>query len=337
MKNPFFIEECISRFNLKNEEMNFIIDELLRTGMLSECENNYIDEKFSKTDFSFFDSQNIYKDNSICILGVPYDGGTTGVSGCKIAPNTLKKFTSNYSYLYNRIDKKFFISYPNIDCYNNQNIVDLGNILTIAGESSYDLHNRLEIAYKNHIKNKDNKIIVVGGDHSITYPILNSFEEDIIFLKFDAHYDDNLILNNIVNHSNFIRKIENIKNIKEIYHIGIREPRKPGLNINGKAITSDDIRNNNAELIFEEYLLNNANFYISIDVDVFDPLIVPATGYTLPYGINLGQICNLIDYFNRIGNIIGVDIVEYNPLLDKNDITMYTVMDLLKYLINILT
>lgn len=53
MKNPFFIEECISRFNLKNEEMNFIIDELLRTGMLSECENNYIDEKFSKTDFSF--------------------------------------------------------------------------------------------------------------------------------------------------------------------------------------------------------------------------------------------------------------------------------------------
>lgn len=178
---------------------------------------------------------------------------------------------------------------------------------------------------------------MVGGDHSITYPILNSFEEDIIFLKFDAHYDDNLILNNIVNHSNFIRKIENIKNIKEIYHIGIREPRKSGLNINGKAITSDDIRNNNTELIFEEYLLNNANFYISIDVDVFDPLIVPATGYTLPYGINLGQIYNLIDYFNRIGNIIGVDIVEYNPLLDKNDITMYTVMDLLKYLINILT
>lgn len=77
--------------------------------------------------------------------------------------------------------------------------------------------------------------------------------------------------------------------------------------------------------------MNNANFYISIDVDVFDPLIVPATGYTLPYGINLGQIYNLIDYFNRIGNILGVDIVEYNPLLDKNDTSMYTVMDLLKF------
>lgn len=58
---------------------------------------------------------------------------------------------------------KIFYLIPNIDCYNNQNIVDLGNILTIAIESSYDLHNRLEIAYKNHIKNKDNKIIVVGS------------------------------------------------------------------------------------------------------------------------------------------------------------------------------
>lgn len=37
------------------------------------------------------------------------------------------------------------------------------------------------------------------------------------------HYDDNLILNNIVNHSNFIRKIEKYKKHKEIYHIGIRE------------------------------------------------------------------------------------------------------------------
>lgn len=333
MKNSFTIEDCAEKFNLDIETIDFIVREIRSFGGMIGDDLNSISSNLTYTSNKFFDSNDKVDLNTICLLGVPYDGASTGATGAKMGPSIIRNYTSKYSDVYTRVDGKSYISYPNIDIFTSYKAFDIGDIRIIPGESSYDVHNRIECVYKEQRNKYPNKIITIGGDHSITFPILNSFSEDFVLVKLDAHYDDNLLINNVVNHANFVRRAINIEKLTDIIHIGIRESRKPGLKEPGLIISTDEYIKEGLEKIKNVFLNKDTNFYISVDVDVLDPSIAPGTGFTLPFGLKLNDIFDIISMFKESGNIIGADIVEYNPLLDKNNLTFYTVLELLKFLI----
>ena len=71
--------------------------------------------------------------------------------------------------------------------------------------------------------------------------------------------------------------------------------------------------------------------YISIDLDGLDPAYAPGVSHPEPGGLSTRDIINFIS--NIEGEIIGADIVEYNPYKDINEITAITAAKLLKELI----
>ncbi|KYH30433.1 agmatinase [Clostridium tepidiprofundi DSM 19306] len=334
------IDECLNNFDISKNDVLNIIDELSELGVLCNNTNSKVESYFANTNSnsSFFDAPRNRNKNQICLLGIPYDGAVTGASGCKLSPDKIRNLTSGYANQYIRIDGNLENYRPNINVYMNQAVFDLGNLLYIAGESSSDLHDRLEKLYALQIKQFPNKIVCIGGDHSITYPILKCFKRKIKFVKIDAHYDSDTIINGIVNHANFVTAIQNMDNVDEIIHVGVREAWKPIFsNEKIKVITSDDIKRKDLSDLFLDFSQGDYDFYISIDIDVLDPTIAPGTGFTIPFGLDIIDIFRIIKHINNIGNIVGMDIVEFNPLLDKNNMTGYAVIEILRFIIEILS
>ena len=71
--------------------------------------------------------------------------------------------------------------------------------------------------------------------------------------------------------------------------------------------------------------------YISLDIDGLDPAFAPGVSHPEPGGLTTRNIINIINELE--GNVVGGDIVEYNPINDINDITAYTAAKLLKEII----
>ena len=66
---------------------------------------------------------------------------------------------------------------------------------------------------------------------------------------------------------------------------------------------------------------NSKELYVSIDIDVIDPVFAPGTGYKEPGGLTSRQFIYLIQRINKIKNLKAIDIVEINPDKDVNNLT----------------
>lgn len=77
-----------------------------------------------------------------------------------------------------------------------------------------------------------------------------------------------------------------------------------------------------------------SHIYLSIDIDVIDPIIAPGTGVPVPNGINKEQILRFLEVIVRTGKVVGAELVEVNPLLDnKESVTSKIAIDILDYII----
>ncbi|HDR7828345.1 arginase family protein [Bacillus cereus group sp. Bce018] len=299
----------------KIEIDNEIYKDLFQDSMLNK-ESEYfsflLKERFFEKDTSLptFEKinerifENDIKNSDIVLLGIPYDAGSTGITGSKDAINKIR---------FETLKNKRIL-----------NVYDLQNILYIPGESIEEFHNRVEEGYRKIHVNND-KIISIGGDHSISYPIVKSFNQqmEINFFKFDAHHDSHILRSfERINHSNFMNFIRMLKNIKKIYHLGMREAGFENISEKDNFCEKIESKKNKRE-----------HAYISIDVDVLDPKIFQATGFLLKDGEQPEFIFrNLERIFNNY-NVIGIDIVEYNPLIDNNK-NFEVVLDILEFCIS---
>ncbi|MBG9987339.1 arginase family protein [Facklamia sp. DSM 111018] len=158
----------------------------------------------------------------------------------------------------------------------------------------------------------DNKItpVYIGGDHSISYPIIKgikqAYNQEIIYLYFDAHLD--LSENEFLTNGSVVKKISEISGV-EVINFGYR-----GYIYNEEKEESDKIiKISNIDNLIKYILESNKPLYISIDVDFFDPSYIPNITFPVPNGTSLLEfeiiLNKLID--SRI-NIIGCDLVEVN-------------------------
>ena len=174
--------------------------------------------------------------------------------------------------------------------------------------------------------------LILGGDHSITYPICKTIrkyrDKPFIILHFDAHPD--LYPNfegNLSSHASpFIRILEerdNKNNVicKDLYQIGIRTIN----DVQRQMIEFHNVRVCEARYYppslaipsIADYfrdIKSDDDVYISLDIDCLDPAFAPGVSHREPGGLTTRQ---LIDCIHAIpGNIIGADVVEYNPSRD---------------------
>jgi arginase len=171
--------------------------------------------------------------------------------------------------------------------------------------------------------------ISLGGDHSITYPIIRAFArkyKELSILHFDAHPDlyDNFHENRYSHASPFARIMEE-RLVSRLVQVGIRtfntHQREQVAKFGVESIEMRDLRDD-LELKFETPV------YISFDMDALDPAFAPGVSHREPGGLSTRQAIDIIQRLQ--GKVVGADIVEFNPRMDPLHVTGTVCAKLLK-------
>lgn len=256
--------------------------------------------------------------SKVIFQGVQYDEKSSFQKGPKHAPPLIRK--ALYSGSMN-------LTAENDRIIDNQVIIDNGDVEI---KTYFDIVSRTESALA-----IQPKVITLGGDHSITYPLVKAFSKyypKLDILHFDAHPDlyDEYDGDRYAHACPFARIMED--NLAErLVQIGIRT-----MNLH----QASQAKKFNVE-IHQMKDLNLAAIpkfknplYISLDMDVFDPSCAPGVSHHEPGGMTSRE---LIDFLHRLNaNVVGADIVEYNPDRDLKGMTAYLAAKMFKEIASIM-
>ena len=256
----------------------------------------------------------------ISVVGFPLDENSSFLRGPAKAPEAIRKSLDSDAI---NLCAENGVDFRNNDCWN-----DVGNIELDSGAKAME---QIENSIRD-LMNTGVKPLSLGGDHSITYPIIKAVAEThkkLNMFHIDAHPDlfDNFEDNPFSHASPFARIMENGL-VNKLVQVGIRtiNPAQQ-TQIDKFNVEVHDMINFDAAMKFEF----DGPVYISIDPDGLDPAFAPGVSHHEPGGLSTRQALQMIQ--NLDYEIVGADIVEYNPDRDINDMTAMVCVKMLKELL----
>jgi agmatinase len=250
------------------------------------------------------------------LLGIPFDGQSSYLRGAAEAPAKIRSA---------------------LKCDASNGCTELGTDVGASGayEDGGDLAFSEAEAFGviepslGALIDQGKRPVSLGGDHSITYPIVKAFAKrypDLTVFHFDAHpdlYDE--FEGNRLSHACPFARIMEAGLAKRLVQIGIRT---------ATAHQREQARRFGVEMVemrgLPAYgkLKADGQVYISFDIDVLDPAFVPGISHREPGGMTVREA---IAHLHAIqGSIVGADIVEYNPVQDIAGMTATVAAKILK-------
>lgn len=250
------------------------------------------------------------------ILGIPLDKTSSFLPGSKYGPEFIRFCSDNIEDYSPYQDKSL----------NDYNICDLDDI---------------ELGGENWVENVEKKIreifdkrkffVFLGGEHTITVPIIRAIKDiyrDLTVIQFDAHCDlRDEYQGRKMCHASVMRRVIELIGIENIYQFGIRSGTKEEFSL-GKNLFKYDVFKPLSSII--ENI--KGPVYLTIDVDVLDPGVLPAVSTPEPGGIFYNELISALLLF-KDKEIVAADIVEYNPNSASPYASGSTVAEILRELI----
>ena len=262
----------------------------------------------------------------VAILGAPFDSGSQYRSGARMGPRGIREASTLFSFghagAYDFEDDIIYLPSE------STKIVDLGDADIIHTDTKQS-HENINFGVKKILES--NCIpVVLGGDHSINIPCINAFEdqEPIHIIQIDAHLDFVDERHGVrYGHGNPMRRASEKDYVSGMTQIGIRnvsstaregylDAKKRG----SKIFSVRQLRNTGIDNILKE-IPKNKRYYLTIDIDAFDPSIASGTGTPSHGGFYYYEILELIDGIIKQGNVVGLDLVEVAPDYDLTNST----------------
>jgi len=265
------------------------------------------------------DWDNIQAD--VAILGAPFDFGSQFRSGSRMGPRGIREASTLFSFghagAYDHEDDIIYLPSE------STRIVDLGDA-DIIHTDTIKSHQNIKYGVKKILKAKAIPI-VLGGDHSVNIPCIDAFENEAEFhlIQIDAHLDFVDERHGVrFGHGNPMRRASEKNYVTGMTQIGIRNvssTAKDGYidaRSKGSSIFSvRQYRKMGIDKIIDN-IPKNKNYYITIDIDAFDPSIAPGTGTPSHGGFYYYEILELLDMIIQRGEVVGMDLVEVAPDYD---------------------
>ncbi len=258
----------------------------------------------------------------IAIIGAPFDLAIQGRSGTRLGPRGIRIASTRFSYKSGgSYDYERNKTYLDADKWL---IEDCGDVDYIPGDLDATFANLSE-AIKILVQRKSLPVIL-GGDHSITYPALCGMKQlgKFHIIHFDAHLDwtDNIDGQKFSNGSP-MRNAANLDYIDQIIHIGVRGLGSSGAQdfidakANGDQIFSvKDMRRLGAEKLFKA-IPAGEKVYVSFDIDAMEASLAPGTGSPMFGGFDYDEMVDLFEALAARFEVIGLDMVEVAPQYDE--------------------
>jgi len=244
----------------------------------------------------------LYDHSAIVILPVPYDGTSTWIKGANKGPEAILEASENME-LYD-IESNSEVHLKGI--HTSLPLIHKGNPDNLADKVESKITELLT---------KKKFPVTIGGEHSVSIGAFRAFAkyfQDFSILQLDAHSDlRNKYESSECNHACVMARG---KEVAPVTQVGIRSmciEEKENMDPD-RVFFRHEIRNNAAWMQQVSDQLAK-NVYITIDLDVFDPSIMPSTGTPEPDGLFYNEVMELLQKVNSEHAIVGFDVVELCP------------------------
>lgn len=265
-------------------------------------------------------------DADVAILGAPFDFGTQYRPGARFGPRAIREASTLFSFGHaGAYDHEDDITYLAAD---KTRIVDIGDADIIHTDTAQS-HANIETGVR-AILAAGAVPVVLGGDHSVNIPCINAFrdQEPFHLVQIDAHLDFVDERHGVTaGHGNPMRRAAEKPWVKGLSQFGIRnvsstarEGYEDARGFGSDILSVRQIRKLGINAVLDR-LPENERFYVTIDIDGFDPSIAPGTGTPSHGGFMYYEILELLDGLCRRGNIVGIDLVEVAPDYDPTGST----------------
>ena len=243
------------------------------------------------------------QDNSgIIILPVPYDGTSTWVKGADKGPQAILEASANM---------ELYDIETGIEVY-------LKGIYTAEPVTENESPEKMVKAVSGRISSyleRGKFPVIIGGEHSVSIGSIQSFARkypDLSVLQLDAHSDLRDEYEGSGNNHACVmaRALE----VAPLVQVGIRAVDSGELSSidKGRVFFAHQIHDNDEWMEKATDLLSD-NVYITIDLDVFDPSVMPSTGTPEPGGMGWYQSLSFLDKVISRKKVVGFDVVELCP------------------------
>ena len=260
----------------------------------------------------------------VSIVGVPYDGSVSYRSGTRFGPRAIRE-QSLLLWGYNNAQ--------HVAPFKSLKVADLGDI-DVVPPDIVATHHEIERAASRMIAS-GSKLISLGGDHSISLPLLRAHAKKygpLAVVHFDAHPDtwDSEYPGQRFSHGTPFRRAieESLIDTSAYFQIGIRGPTNgpedylDAKRLGARMVTFDEFRRVGIGAILNEVTscIGDKPTYVTLDIDAVDPAFAPGTGTPEVGGFSSYEMLQLVRGL-RGTNLIGFDLVEVSPPFDSANIT----------------
>jgi agmatinase len=262
----------------------------------------------------------------IALLGVPWDGSSSFERGAAEAPARIREALRS----------------PSSNSWNERgDDLSTGGLLTDAGdltlpEDAAAARAAIEAGVRG-IVGQGQKPLLLGGDHSVSYPILRAFAgkaASLTVLHLDAHgdlYDE--FEGDRYSHACPFARIMEERLAARLVQVGVRtltaHQRSQAGKFGVEILGADRWRE--ALPLIARF---KAPVYVSLDIDVLEPMLAPGVSHPEPGGLSVRDVLEILAAL-RVP-LAGADIVEYNPRNDVRDLTARVAAKFLKELVGLL-
>ena len=255
---------------------------------------------------------------SICIAGVPLDLGTTNRAGARFGPSAIRQASRML------VDGDHPAHWVNPAALS---LSDIGDFTIVLGEIAKSMaaieEQAARIAH----------LVALGGDHSITLPILRALAKrrrPLALIQFDAHVDtwsENFGQPYAHGSVMYHAITEGLVDGRRLLQIGLRSPVERAvydwtLAQGVTMITAQEVHEQGPAAIAEKIrqTVGDVPVYLSFDIDALDPAFAPGTGTPEVGGLASWQAQAIMRRLRGLA-FIGMDLVEVSPAYDVAEIT----------------
>ncbi|MEX6505640.1 agmatinase [Jiella sp. M17.18] len=271
----------------------------------------------------------------VTVWGVPFDSAVSNRPGTRFGPQALRRasaiFDNDPQYPFAR------------DLFEALAVVDYGDCL-LDYRLPETAHTRIR-EEASALLGKTGFLLTLGGDHSITFPLLEAHAERhgrLSLVQFDAHQDTWPLAQAAdgslrVDHGSFTKAaIEaGLIDPETSIQVGIRThaPETCGIDILDGEAVEDMTAAAIAERIYER--TGGTNVYLTFDIDCLDAAFAPGTGTPVAGGPSSAKMLRVLRHLKTL-QLVGADVVEVSPPYDHADITAIAGSTVAMYLLGIL-
>jgi agmatinase len=258
----------------------------------------------------------------VAFLGVPFDQATNDRPGSRFAPLSIRDASMRFR---DGIREGWVDLELGTHLLPGVTMADCGDvhIRTVDLAENFDTITAAVRA----IRETGALPVIVGGDHSITYPILRAYDDlRVGVIHFDAHLDFTDEWAGVrLSHDNPLRRVAELPHVAGLIHVGIRGLERP-------KVVEETLRFGSQIVPASQYIRVGAKealkrvpeadaYYVTLDIDVLDPAVAPGTGYPEAGGLTYYQLKEGLLEAAGKGKIVGFDLVEVNPMFDQAGVT----------------